>query len=410
MIINCSSHHIPIVDRSVHCVVTSPPYWGLRSYQGAQSVNWPEVVYSPMPGLQEITIDAMIAPLGLEKSVDAFIGHLILIFREVWRTLRDDGVIWANMGDCYAYDSKWGGASGGKNYTSAGGGISRQRKNSGIRDKSLVGQPWRLAFALEADGWILRRDVIWHKRNPTPESCDDRPTNAHEYVFLLAKDPDYFYDKVAIMEPSLTNDPRHPYLSRGAKDFDGRPEEQWHGGKVREDGDFSMRNRRDVWSISTEGYRGAHYATFPRELVSPCVLAGTSARGVCPICGAPWTRVTKKNFSIQDDVSADRAHHGADGQKALDETSNWEGFPRGVTNVATLGWRPTCDHGADPVPAVVMDPFCGSGTVGMVCRETGRKFVGLDISFPYLRDQARARAENKAAPVDETLPLFAAVE
>jgi len=238
-------------------------------------------------------------------------------------------------------------------------------------------------------GWYLRSDIIWSKNNPMPESVRDRPTKAHEYLFLLAKQPAYFYDAEATKEPAIMQPQRRNTDGKGPKSVGYVPHRQATG-----DTDPNMqrggRNRRDVWTIPTAPYKGAHFAAFPPKLVEPCILAGTSAKGVCPECGAPWERVQDIHKGGRSDTAnpktsaLGRAHaHGHSSHQP-----GWRALEPDTTRF--LGWRPTCDHDAEPVPAVVLDPFCGSGTVGAVCRKLGRKFIGLDLSAPYL-ELARER-------------------
>lgn len=242
-------------DRSVHTCVTSPPYFGLRDYN----------------------VDGQI---GLESTPEAFVARLVEVFREVRRVLRDDGTLWLNLGDSYAANRTYqvpstkGGPKHGPGQAVGGAGTSVPE---GLKPKDLIGIPWRVAFALQADGWYLRQDIIWHKPNPMPESVTDRCTKAHEYVFLFSKSARYFFDADAIKDPSVTNDPRRPYTSKGAKDLDGRA--QWKSGQKREGEDFSLRNRRSVWTVTTKPFKGAHFATFPPDLIEPCVLAGAPLGG-----------------------------------------------------------------------------------------------------------------------------------
>ena len=249
--------------QSVHCVVTSPPYFGLRDYGHDGQI-------------------------GLEASPEAFVAKLVEVFREARRVLRDDGTLWLNLGDSYSGSGK--GAWGSDEAREA----NRHRVKEtyvptraesplagkvppGLKAKDLIGIPWRVAFALQADGWYLRQDIIWHKPNPMPESVRDRCTKAHEYIFLLSKGPRYYFDAEAMKEPSVTNDPRRPYTSKGAKDLDGRSE--WKSGQARDKGDFSLRNKRSVWTVTTKPFKGAHFATFPPELIRPCILAGCPKDG-----------------------------------------------------------------------------------------------------------------------------------
>jgi len=235
-------------DASVQCCVTSPPYWGLRDYG----------------------IDSQ---LGLEPTPDAYVASMVAVFREVRRVLRDDGTLWMNMGDSYATSPA--GNFGKDMPAPADGGRYRENKpkmdwaRSGLKPKDLVGIPWRVAFALQADGWYLRSDIIWHKPNPMPESVTDRPTKSHEYVFLLTKSARYFYDAEAIKEVALYPDGmngRQPVKSPHGQGFSaGRSTGASTGG----------RNCRSVWTITTQPYPDAHFATFPEALPERCITAGT---------------------------------------------------------------------------------------------------------------------------------------
>lgn len=278
-------------DESVHCVVTSPPYWGLRDY-------------------------GMAAQIGLEDSPEAFVDEMVAVFREVRRVLRADGTAWVNLGDSYASDTK---GTGGKSSSTlnakrdADGTVigksivtyQPRKLAHGVKVKDLVGIPWRVAFALQADGWYLRQDIIWHKPNPMPESVRDRCTKAHEYIFLLAKSERYYYDQDAILEPvapasvvrlaqptldEQTGSDRVPGKTNGPMKAVSRS-----GNKVRKDAtergcpesgvDGSIpwegleRNKRSVWTVTTQPFKEAHFATFPPALVEPCIKAG------CPVGG-----------------------------------------------------------------------------------------------------------------------------
>lgn len=273
-------------ERLVQMCATSPPYWGLRDY-GLSPQNWPAVDFAPMPGLPMVSIPAQEGCLGLEPDPWAFIGHLVLVFQAVRRVLRDDGVLFLNLGDSYA-----GGGRAGKNpeYQARHTMFGKAAKHTetfgvplgapaGLKAKDLCGMPWRVAFALQADGWYLRSDVIWEKPNPMPESCTDRPTRAHEYVFVLSKSPQYFWDKAAVAEPSV--DPNHPrtVLDNGPQEVP--PGTSKHKGLrrsgVNDVGEVTQttRNLRSVWTTPTQPYRGAHFATWPEALVERMVLAGS---------------------------------------------------------------------------------------------------------------------------------------
>ena len=267
-LISSSAHETGLDEKSIQCIVTSPPYWGLRKYTGDQGIEWPEISYSPMPGLPELHIEPMTCELGLEPTPEMYIGHMVLVAREMWRVLRDDGTFWMNLGDSYASSIKGSGGPSEKQLSNAGSRYeTNQRFRHGLKSKDLCGIPWRVAFALQADGWYLRSDIIWSKTNPMPESVTDRPTKAHEYLFLLTKRAKYFYDSESIREISST--------------------------ARRTNGTALGRNRRTVWHLATQPYKGAHFAVFPEKLITPCVLAG-SKRGdtvLDPFSGSGTTGV-----------------------------------------------------------------------------------------------------------------------
>ena len=276
-------------DASVQTCVTSPPYYGLRDY-----------------GVE--------GQVGLEETPELYVARLVAIFSEVRRVLRDDGTLWLNLGDSYAGSGKGSNPDGtphpstlkGKQGTNNGSVIglhSPQRADKiGLKPKDLIGIPWRVAFALQSDGWWLRSDIIWHKPNPMPESVTDRPTKAHEYIFLLSKAARYYYDHKAIKEPlseGTRNDPRMQDMGRkyegkgrGAYGETGKA----NGSMASWSLDISGRNKRDVWTVSTKPYSGAHFAVFPPDLIEPCVLAGAPAGGVVldPFCGSGTTGAVAK--------------------------------------------------------------------------------------------------------------------
>ena len=261
--------------QNVHCIVTSPPYWGLRDY-GLPPVEWPSVSYAPMAGLTEIAVPAWAGCLGLEPTVEAFVGHLVLVTRELRRVLRDDGTFWLNLGSSY-------------------------------QDKQEMGIPWRVAFALQADGWICRSTIIWAKGisfcktysgSCMPESVKDRPTTSYEHVFLLAKSKRYFYDGVAVKEKSA--DPTRTNYAHGGKLDASRNDTD-----SRDFGGGNGRNLRTVWAIGTGGgYKKAHFATYPPALVEPMIKAGASEKGCCSACGAPWQRVIEREKHPTRDMEA----------------------------------------------------------------------------------------------------------
>lgn len=403
-----------IPDNWYHTVVTSPPYWALRDY-GTDPLVWGGDAgcghewgdegcrrngrdWDPTKGDSPVQRDytgstgqfchlcgAWRGNLGLEPTPELFVEHMVEVFKEVRRVLRPDGTVWLNLGDSYATGSK-GTADGMipqdwiENGQLKKAGMTRAGCPPGLKPKDLVGIPWRVAFALQADGWWLRSDIIWHKPNCMPESVTDRPTKAHEYVFLLTKSKIYYYDADAVREPMIKGD-----ANSGAKNY--RPD----NGGWRDDSTQGRidnpagRNRRTVWTIPTSPFKGAHFATFPPALVTPCIKAGSSERGCCPECGSPWRRVVEKRFIHQQDCTNEAATiRGKDGQKPMDASNGWQGFPRGTTQSTTTGWTPTCKCDAgDPIPCRTLDPFGGAGTVALVSRQLGRDCDIIELSAEY---------------------------
>lgn len=426
---------------SVHCVVSSPPYWNLRDYR--------------MPG-----------QIGLERTPQEYVRTIRKVFREIRRVLRPDGTVWLNLGDCYTA-SGCGGATWGK--SGLKGGLESQNqskmvygagprlghKSSFRRDrmarqdtphksaprlkpKDLVGIPWRVAFALQDDGWWLRSDIIWAKKNTMPESVSDRPTKSHEYLFQLAKSEEYFCDMAAIREPMSETS----YKRAFQPSFDSQNGGQKDVGRSRNTSSrkslvnlrdkmlaepIAGRNKRDVWFISTEpfsmefctgcrtAYSGieyvalcdgpdkkkicacgkcdawlSHFATFPQELVEPCVLAGTSERGVCTACGAPWRRVEEKAQPEREDTAVvpRNERDGLSNQAGMERVGmNHRDYSDWLAHnpAKTVGWVPSCEcAGAGVEPAIVLDPFMGSGTTALVALRAGRRFVGVELNPDYI--------------------------
>lgn len=250
---------------SVHSVVTSPPYFGLRDYQ-------------------------MSGQIGLEVGPAEYVARLVEVFREVHRVLRHDGTFWLNLGDSYA-----GGGSGSRDPVAWPKQARNDhktihaKKHTGLRHKQLIGIPWRVAFALQDDGWILRQDIVWHKTNPMPESVKDRCTRAHEFIFMFSKSPTYFFDSDAIKEPAAksTKLRASKNYSVGGSNAPGRGDAGYNFRKFQS----KDRNKRSVWSIATSPYKGAHFATFPPDLIEPCILSGSPVGGVVldPFGGAGTT-------------------------------------------------------------------------------------------------------------------------
>lgn len=269
MVGDCRQSLQTLAPASVQTCVTSPPYFGLRDYGHDGQI-------------------------GLEQTPAEFVNQLVSVFDEVWRVLADDGTLWLNLGDSYAsfggvkqeHQTSAGGigkatvARGAQAYSAAARFVRPSSIDGTIKPKDLLGIPWRTAFALQDAGWYLRSDIIWHKPNPMPESVTDRPTKAHEYLFLLSKAPRYYYDRKAILEPCVSTDDRraggqrHTYDTTGTKKAAADPDRmRTRIGAVVIPAEG--RNKRSVWTVPTKPFRGAHFATFPSELIEPCVLAGS---------------------------------------------------------------------------------------------------------------------------------------
>lgn len=296
-------------DESVHCCVTSPPYFGLRDYG----------------------VDGQ---MGLEPTPDEFVAGMVELFREVRRVLRKDGTLWLNLGDSYNAhpgQRKVTDKAGSKQRSNAGSPGAPSRSVPGLKSKDLIGIPWRVAFALQADGWYLRQDIIWHKPNPMPESVKDRCTKAHEYVFMLTKSNKYHYDHEAVKEDTVKKN-INQFVDNPAKDkqrghgrrhagFNGR-----YAAEIARNGAPKKRNKRSVWTVAPKPFKEAHFATYPPELIEPCILAGS------------------------------------------------------------------------PEGGVVLDPFFGAGTTGLVAERLGRTWVGCELNPEYAAIAERRIAAERPAP------------
>ena len=368
---------------SVQMVCTSPPYFGLRDYG----------------------VDGQI---GLEATPENYVETLVSVFREIKRVLRNDGTVWLNLGDSYNGSGKAGSNPEYQAKHTEFGKPSKEKSRFGmpvniktLKPKDLIGIPWRVAFALQADGWWLRSDIIWHKPNPMPESVTDRPTKSHENVFLLVKSQRYYYDAEAIKEAcqSGPSDIKKMQESRdriGGKHKDlidpfSKASSATKIGQKRSVGHPTGRNCRSVWTIPTQPFPGAHFATFPEALVTPCIKAGTSEKGCCPECGSPWERVTDISY-FQHRKAGKWCDRGQD-ERGLNRSESQYKYGSATKIATTTGWRPTCTHNHEPAPCVVLDPFSGAGTTGLVAEKLGRNFVGIELNPEYAK-MAEKRINN----------------
>lgn len=275
-------------DCAVQCCVTSPPYWGLRDYGVA-------------------------GQLGLEKTPEEYVEKMVIGFREVRRVLKDDGTLWLNLGDSYASDTKGSGGGGitsGLNCKRSEDGsfhpdnksvrhFNARKVQHGLKPKDIVGIPWRVAFALQSDGWYLRQDIIWAKPNPMPESVTDRCTKSHEYIFLLSKSARYYYDADAVKEDSVTDPNSKAAMMFGSANGKNNTSVLAHAADLGHKWDISpTRNRRSVWTITTKPYKEAHFATFPEEIPRTCILAGSKKGDTIldPFSGAGTTGVVAEKL------------------------------------------------------------------------------------------------------------------
>jgi DNA modification methylase len=312
--------------------------------------------------------------MGLESTPEEYVAKMVEVFREVKRVLRDDGTLWLNLGDSYASKAQTDNFSDPKAPRRAPG--DRCRTDC-IKPKNLVGIPWRIAFALQADGWYLRSDIIWSKPNPMPESVTDRPTKAHEYIFLLSKSERYYYDAEAIKEEVKWE---RWGKQTCIKDYRGiKPVDI----KSLEDRREQGKNKRTVWNISTKPFSEAHFATFPPEIPETCIKAGTSEKGCCPKCGSPWKRITELTGHINKREPA----HAPNNCPTKTDSTGWA-----PTTRTTDKWQPTCSCDIDEtIPCTVLEPFAGSGTTLWVAEQLGVDSIGIELSLNYCEDIIRPR-------------------
>lgn len=424
---DCRAGLATLPPASIHCAVTSPPYWALRDYKIAP-VDW---------------ADGWTGCFGNEPTPDMYVAHSVEVFQAVKRVLRDDGVLFVNLGDSYAMDTKWGGSSSNKNELQQGYGRRSMKGGAGIADGNQVLIPHRVAMAMQTDGWILRSTIIWGKKSPMPESvsgvrwlrcrvkvangtlsrrivagveevataahpknghtlaqwepcagcpkCEPnggyilrrgkwRPTTAHEYIFMFSKSDRYFCDGDAAQEPAISGHPsgngfkREHRLSYGGRGQDA----QWNA---------STRNPRSIWMLSSEPLKEKHFAAFPSEIPRRCITAGTSAGGCCEACGSPYAPVVEsERVATRPGVDTKCYETGAYDPESPYRNHSEIGNRDPQRHVAVskvTGYRATCKCKAGVVPCRVLDPFMGSGTTAQTARALGRDWIGCEQSEAY---------------------------
>jgi len=471
MLIAGHAGQLPLQDNSVQCVVTSPPYWGLRKYAGEQELIWnghrgtegtencehdwngeKVPVIDPVSGAgahwqhkephnigpdeYDVTefrkadrrfssvgtcrkCGAWRGAYGLEPTVELYVQHTIEILREIRRVLRPDGVVFWNIGDSYA--GSWGnyGARSGQQrsriselwhrpgYENQGdrtlpptARISKSKRiergtgrwgggnnyDAALKPKDLCLIPQRLALAAQADGWWVRSDIIWAKPNPMPESVTDRPTDAYEHILMLTKSARYFWDADAVKEAAeygYRPTTGEMFARKGRADAGPEKTVSTTSGKEEK----GRRNPRNVWTFPTQPYSGAHFATFPEELPRRCILVGTSAKGACRFCGAPWERIIESQTRFESGSGkAGNPPMGKYAGSEQAESGDYDIRMGPVIESQTIGWRPTCacrGQRARTLPCVVLDPFAGSGTTGRVAIELNRTAILVDLAYGW---------------------------
>lgn len=471
---NCLEVLALLPEESIQCVVTSPPYWGLRKYEGEQEMVWGDnhckhqwnisvpprrsrkstdiidlaskEATKPASAFNAINTNfcslcgAWRGAYGLEPTPEMYVEHTLEFLRAIRRVLRKDGVVFWNIGDSYA------GSGGAHTENQANPGISQSFKRQGVphygnlgmperylapkglKSKDLCLIPFRVAIAAQEDGWWVRSVIIWSKPNPMPESVKDRPTESHEYILMLTKSKNYYWDMEAVREAYT------------------KPLNRWGGNSLKRDTsktaeykemlnigyssafrvgrpmrpDESGRNIRTVWEFPTRPYPEAHFAVFPEELPKRCIMAATSEKGNCSKCGKPWVRVVeriKRGQARQDTKWAPGTEYGPSPKSTLDEPrqrggkylneeqdrlhhlpgNEWQKWSNNHPPT-TLGWKPQCTCDAETKPAIVLDPFAGAGTVGKVAKSLGRQAILIDLSEKYC-ELARKRVEEVPLPI-----------
>lgn len=471
---------------SVHCVVTSPPYWGLRDYGTARweggdpqcphrqivgegRTPWANAAHGPNgqaknpAASQKVKLRGGVCAqcgarrideqLGMEAVLDClgwatgqpcdacYVCHMVAVFEQVRRVLRADGTLWLNLGDSYNGSGgagEWSRRKAGKQDYAGPRDNNVNRVAAGpLKPKDLCGVPWRVALALQAAGWYLRGEIVWSKTTPMPESVQDRPTRAHEQIFLFAKSERYYYDQLAVAEPAARAGDVQTFGGAKARNGQANGGDPRNGHRTDASAQWGRdietgptRNLRDVWHLGPDPYPQAHFATFPREIPRRAILAGTSAVGCCPACGAPYQRVVVKTPAPPESWHGSRfddgknlLNHANVGRR--EDAATASTYPEGSSanrlallrqqsrqngaeyaNVPqTTGWQPTCAcHAGDPVPCVCLDPFAGSGTTLAVALSLGRSSIGVELNPAYI-----VLAQQRLAAVTPPLPNLATI-
>ena len=425
----------------VQMCVTSPPYYGLRDYgtgtwiggdkdcshkrdskhsdktitgHANKDLTVGDAIYKticPKCGAERKDLQ-----IGLEETPQQFINNLVEVFACVWDVLADDGTLWVNLGDSY-YNYRPGKGQALNKQTVSNNNqdlpqtcARRGNKLEGYKEKDLMGMPWRLAFALQDFGWYLRQDIIWHKPNPMPESIKDRCTKSHEYIFLLSKKPQYYFDHLAIQEPAqywgerdrtngkyhnegsgltphtgLTGKKKDKRAGEGRIAYEGkRTENNTSGGQESFVHIEEFRNKRDVWTVTTKPYSGSHFAVFPTDLIEPCILAGSSSKGHCPKCFFRWKQIKIDTGKRKEgEIYTGQATKNYDDNKAQNPSDTKRRILESMSKVYDYKWVADCECGLESVPDIVLDPFFGSGTTGQVSQQLGRKWIGCELNKDY---------------------------
>jgi DNA modification methylase len=372
-------------DNTFHTVVTSPPYWGLRDYFNDDQ-------------------------LGQESTPEKYIENIVEIMEEVKRTLRKDGSVWFNIGDSYNNNSGFCRSTKGWGRKGREKGSSDKKaiKHSVIKQKDLIGMPWRVVFALQENGWYLRCDIIWKKTNPMPDGAKDRPTRGHEYIFLLTKSPKYFYDYYKVLED--TDEKPGGIQGFGAKDQKGT----YRMDQDRTFQHYGKRNKRAVWECSVSTFQGEHFATFPPKLITPCIQASTSEYGCCANCRTPWERIFEKvEVKAPLKRNKDNVKKGVEGNIDLFDANIETGQEKYTDKDSTEktlvlesnGWKKGCECKTDDKKrCLVLDPFNGTGTTGEVAMSYGQNYVGIELNPEYLK-MARERLSNMRDTTQEVFSI-----